>query len=55
MKSKRQRRDEAVARMESAEYKNSKACKKGTRTKEQWTAWNTAEIERISKITTGSY
>jgi len=52
MKSSQHRREEAVERMVEAKFKDSKACKKGTKTEEQWQKWRKAEIERITKLPT---
>ena len=36
MKSKQQKRNEALARLEASTYKNSKACRTGSATEAQW-------------------
>jgi hypothetical protein len=43
----KERRADAVERMKAYTYKNSKSKRKGTRTEQQWSEWNKAEIERL--------
>jgi len=47
MKSKIEKRTEALERLKSATYKNSKAKRTGSKTKEQWEAYR---LEQITKL-----
>lgn len=45
MKTKSQKREEAMIRFAESKWENSKACRTGSRTKEQWTKWKTERLK----------
>ncbi len=47
MRTKAEKRREAVERMKRSKYADSKACRTGSKTEEQWRAWRDAEVERL--------
>lgn len=53
MKSKQQKRTEAITRLEASEYKNSKAKRLKTSTKEQWQAKKDAALKVLNAMPKG--
>ena len=49
MKSKQQKRDEALARAEKYTWKNSRAKRLGTKTQEQWEAARLAVLKHLDR------
>ena len=41
---------EAMERMASYKYKDSKACRKGTKTEAQWNEWNSKHLDELVLI-----
>lgn len=50
MRTKAEKRREAVERMRAARWEDSKACRKGTKTEEQWREWRNAEVARLEAM-----
>ncbi|UTS52137.1 hypothetical protein [Synechococcus phage BUCT-ZZ01] len=49
MKTKQEKRQEALERLKKAKFEDSKAARTGTRTEQQWAEWRKKEIEKLSK------
>lgn len=43
------RRTSALERLKESTWENSKACRTGSKTKEQWQQWKDNEVARLSK------
>jgi len=50
MKSKTEKRQQAVEWLKVSRWEDSKAFRKGTKTREQWEAWKASEIERLEAM-----
>lgn len=50
MKSSRQKRLEAMARISESLFKDSKAFRKGTKTETQWDEWKSRHLDHLALI-----
>ena len=50
MKSKRQKRLEAMARIAESKFEDSKAFRKGTKTEAQWGEWKSKHLDHLALI-----